>query len=345
MKKLSLIVLGLIVFSGLVFGNFSLSTASAEVIELKFGHHIPTASDNHKLFVAYAEKVGKETQGRVKITVYGSGTLIRMEDCLTSVRGGVCDIGFAAYTYEANKLGLNNVMRDPTLNIPSDEIGLRIWTALRNKFPEMRAEEEGFKLLMRSVNTSGGENIHTTGKKIRLPSDMKGMKIIATGDSTIAMKAAGASPISLGSPDWYMSLERKLADGLYGPYTVVDSRGCIPLLPYHLHVMLGRGLFGVLMNLEKWNALPPDIQKIMDECDAWLQDEWIKLNKRLLQKTLNKCNELGQTVYKPTPEELTSWRTLGVKITEAWIKKMDAMGKPGKAVYEEAKRLTKEYVN
>jgi TRAP-type C4-dicarboxylate transport system substrate-binding protein len=235
-------------------------------------------------------------------------------------------------------------MRDITLNIPTDEIGLRIWAALRDKFPEMRAEEKGFKVLARSINTSGGNSIHTTGKQIKVPKDMKGTKIIATGEATKTVEAAGGSAISLGSPDWYMSLERKLGDGLYGPYNVADSRGCIELLPYHLHAQLGRGNFATIMNQEKWNTFPPDIQKIIEECGAWYQAEYLKLGQRLLQEVLDKCKRLGQTVYQPTPEELQLWRNLGTGLTEDWIKKMEPLGKPAKAVYEEAQRLTKEYV-
>jgi TRAP-type C4-dicarboxylate transport system substrate-binding protein len=266
-----------------------------------------------------------------------------MEDCLTSVKGGVCDISFAAYTYEAKRLGLNNVMRDMALDIPTREIALRVWTELQDKFPEMRAEEKGFKVIARLINLYSANSIHTIQKLVKVPADLKGMKIIATGDSTKLVQAAGGSPISLGSPDWYMSLERKLGDGIVSPYIVIDSRGCTELLPFHTHVELGRGLYSIIMNEDRWNSLPSDIQKIIADCGTWLETEYDAVSKNLYRETLDKVKTLGQTIYKPNPEELLQWRALGARITEDWMERMKKMNKPGKAAFEEAQRLAKEY--
>ena len=333
-----------IAVSVLVFsGSTGVLFASNKVIRLKFGHHLPSVVIQAKTLVEYAERVKKATNGRVDITVYGDGSLLRMEDCLSSVESGIADIGFVAFAYETTRLGLNNVMNNVTVNIPTPKDGREIWDQLLAKFPEMREELKGYKFLVRAINTVGINDILTTDKIVRVPDDLKGMKIIATGESAKWIKESGASPLSLGSPDWYMSLERKLGDGVFAPVTVVDSRGCLELTPNITRLSLGRGTYGVIMNLKKWNSLPDDIKNQIEEVNAWLTERYPQTGAEAFLEADAKSKKNGTLIYYPNPEEKKLWRKLGEKSTAEWIEKMESMDKPGKAVFTELKRLTSKF--
>ena len=45
----------------------------------------------------------------------------------------------------------------------------------------------------------------------------------------------------------------------------------------------------------------------------------------------------------PTPQELKLWKEAVQPVHEKWIADTEAKGLPAKAVYDEAKRLIKEY--
>ncbi len=342
MKKQWLIVLMVSAAISFFSGSSHLFAASGSKIKLKFAHHIPSVTLQHKFFLEYADRVKKETNGQVEITVYGDGTLVRMEDCLDAVKSGITDIGWLAYAYEATQMGLNIVMRSITFHIPTAKDGRLVWKQLLDEFPEMREEVKDYKVLVRSFSMSGND-VHTTEKPVRVPSDLKGLKIIATGEAVKLMKAAGAIPLSLGSPDWYMSLERKLGDGVFAPLNVADSRGCVELLPYHTDMHLGRGIYSAIMSKKKWDSLPADVQTGFEAANEWLADHYPESGIQCMEESMEKARKLEQRIYKPTIEEMRQWWGLGKGLTEEWIQKMERIGKPGKAVYERAVELTKQF--
>jgi hypothetical protein len=45
----------------------------------------------------------------------------------------------------------------------------------------------------------------------------------------------------------------------------------------------------------------------------------------------------------PTPEEMQLWRQAVKPVHQKWIADNEAKGLPAKAIYQEAKRLIKEY--
>jgi TRAP-type C4-dicarboxylate transport system substrate-binding protein len=98
----------------------------------------------------------------------------------------------------------------------------------------------------------------------------------------------------------------------------------------------------MIMNLAKWNSLPPDIQKIIDGLSPWASDlawtEFVQSDAR----TERKWRESGHTVIDPTREELRLWLELGLPQAEKWIKKVEASGKQPRAIFDEALRLSEE---
>jgi tripartite ATP-independent transporter DctP family solute receptor len=65
---------------------------SSDVIELKFGHHMPESSVLHREAMLYVEAVAKKTQGRVKITIYPNQQLGNNQQMLELSRLGQIDI-------------------------------------------------------------------------------------------------------------------------------------------------------------------------------------------------------------------------------------------------------------
>ena len=315
--------------------------ASTEVIKLKFATNTSPTSPSHQYRMDWIKRVEEETNGRVDITMYPSESLVKEDDTYLSVVGGICDIAFVSVLFETGQWGLNNVLHQEAVSPPTDERGNLIWDELWNKFPEMRAEYGDVKVLWKFI--SGGNSLQTTGKEIRVPGDMTGMKIITGSSGIRIMQETNCSPVDLPAPEWYMALERKLGEGLYTYHYVMDLFGCTELLPYHLKLGLGSSAMLHIMNLDRWNSLPPDIQKIIEDLEPWITAETLRVGHQMDADVWDKCRELGHTIVEPTPEELSQWQELARPAAEDWIKENEKRGKPARAVFEEAMRLVKEY--
>ena len=52
---------------------------------------------------------------------------------------------------------------------------------------------------------------------------------------------------------------------------------------------------------------------------------------------------LGHTIYQPTQQEVDLWLDVSVAAAEKCISEEEAKGRPARALYEEAKRLSDQY--
>ena len=172
------------------------------------------------------------------------------------------------------------------------------------------------------------------------------MKIIALGGTFASeMAALGAAPIDVKVGDMYMALERGMAEGISAPMPVLDGFGILKLLPYHTMFEGGasEAVDMVLMNEKTWNKLPPDIQKIFEDLDSYLVQQLRQFDGMALDRAMNSAKEMNQTFITPTPEEMQLWVDAVQPVHQKWIAETEAKGLPAKAVYEEAKRLIREY--
>lgn len=80
--------------------------ANMEPMELKMPTNIGSNHALQKGFVAWADKVGEVTKGKIKITIYGSGSLLKPGSIYEGVRDGVGEIGQEDLAYNAAQFPL-----------------------------------------------------------------------------------------------------------------------------------------------------------------------------------------------------------------------------------------------
>ena len=317
-------------------------TASPEVINLKFSINAPATGYEYKNLSAWGDKVKEATQGRVEVTIFPSESLVKQADAYTSTMAGICDISYVSTLFEPGQFSLNNVMIQLAVSPPTDKRGIQLWDELWNEFPEMKEEFSKVKVLLKFL--SGGTGLQLTkGKEARVPEDMRGMKIITNVTGVEMLKMVDASPIDLPAPEWYTALERELGEGLWTNTYVMNMFGCTELLPYHLDLGLGAGAHTYIMNLDRWNSLPPDIQKAIEDLAPWWTDMQVNNSLEGQQRVWSKCEELGHTIVRPTMEEFQLWQDVALPSSDKWIETNEAKGKPAQEVFEEARRLSTKY--
>lgn len=327
---------GFIIF----FSGVPARSAEDKVIELKFASHVRYEPDIS--WLTWAKEIEKRTKGRVKITFYLGGSLLKPKAIRVATIKGQCDISFSALAFDASAYPLNMVLELPFMGYPNMEVATRIRREIIDKFPEVRAEYKGSKIMWVQANLA--RYLHSTKKPIITPKDVKGSKIAAFGPSTRIAEAIGGSPVPLMPNDLYMGLERGVAEAWIGPYAAMRGTQITKLLPYHNSTILSMGGNQVLMSMKTWNKLPPDIQKVFNDINPEFGARAeFERSLRLDAMALSDAEELGHTFIKNTPEEVAAWQEIVKPLHEKWITGAEAKGLPARAVYDEVKRLIREY--
>ena len=314
---------------------------TGKATELRFSIHTPPGSVVHTIATTWAKEVEQKTGGRVKVTVFPSQSLVHIKDIFPATTKGLCDIGFAPLQMDASRYPLSLVTGVGILGWPSGQAPTQIWTDLQEKFPQMAAEFKGVKVLWHYITMP--MTLHFTKKAVRVPADMKGLKIEAAGPLAAAMKFFGATPMVTAPSEWYMALDRGLEDGICHNYTPIFSLKVHTLLRTHTDVDFGLLGQAIIMNVDKWNSLPADVKKTIDDLRPWIEKKSVDISMDLAGEVRKICQGLGHTFIIPNAEEMKLWMEAAKPMHDAWIADTEAKGLPGQAVFKEAKRLIQKY--
>jgi len=88
-----------VVFVVAVFSFLFATSGAAEVIKIKFANYMPIMHTNTIVMGKFVDEVNKKLAGKVEITQYPAGTLLKAPQMAAGVASGVADMGLAHCSY------------------------------------------------------------------------------------------------------------------------------------------------------------------------------------------------------------------------------------------------------
>jgi len=295
----------------------------------------------------WLKKIEEVTKGRVKIESYWSQTLAKGPDTLNAIKTGVADMGWCVQGYWPGVFPLTDVINLPALGFKTGEKGSEVLWRLYDKFHEIQREYKDVHALI--LHTSAPYFLITTKKQVKTLEDIKGLKLRALGGvASDQMKALGAVPILIPMPENYLAMDKGVIDGMAAPweatlafrfYEVVKYYGMVPLS--------GAGVDSVLINKQKWESLPKDIQQAimsvsgLEGSKFWGRNFFDTAEQGCLERI--KQGNYQMVKYEPPPEELQRWVRASMPIWDEWVKKMEEKGLPvARQIINSALEMIKE---
>ena len=341
MKKTFVLLVCLLSLVILLGSSRPARTAPANVIELKLASLVPPVHTmNRSIITPWIKEVEQRTQGRVKVSIFPAETLGKARDDYDLAARGVAEVAEFVHAYTPGRFPLSSVM-DLPLGVPSSKIGCRIFWELYEKY--MKQEYSDVKLLCLFTTEPG--QIAMTKKLVKTMSDLKGMRLRSPGPrQTALLRAFGASPLTIPGPDMYDALQKGMADGALLPISGVRDFKVEELIKYTTIGNFYALPNGIVMNLNTWKSLPPDIQKIIDETTGLrLAEKGGEAFDRTGAQVQEEQRKRGAEYYQLPPAEMKIFREKFKVVTDAWVAEMESKGLPGKKVFEEATSLVQKY--
>jgi TRAP-type C4-dicarboxylate transport system substrate-binding protein len=268
MKKILCITLALVMALSLCIGLTGCGESKSEgddtVYELTLSMHDPKTTANAIYMQEWIDKVAEATDGHVKITLYDNATLSAATDIGDNVKGGSVDIGWLYTSYYAGQFPLSDVINLPMQGFGDPVVSTEVLWALQEKYPQVEEEWSDFKLLMLYGNP--GMIFASGDKPISSVSDLKGLTVrCPSGAITDVLTSWGASPVTMAPPDLYEAIEKKNIDAYIFEPAGICNFSLQEITKYYTDYPLYDGPFALIMNKDKWNALPEEYQKAIEE--------------------------------------------------------------------------------
>lgn len=284
---------------------------------LPIGHHVTRGQE------LYAKLIMEKAKGKVKVEVYPAGQLYTDKDMTTVLPSGAVDMGTVTNDQWTGLVPSLMVLQLP-LFYDDRPHWWRTMDGEAGEILKKELEKAGVKFLY--WMDYGGVEL-ATKFPLRKLEDLKGKRMRGYGETSVKyLGLLGSTPTFLGGGEMYMALQRGIIDGTYSGTTSFYDRKIYEVTKY---VCVGPHNFSpflVLINLKKWNELPPDIQKAMLEA-APIAQEW---GRKECEKRDIECLELlkkkGMEVYTLNPEEKKRWREASKGIIDIFYKRAGDLG-------------------
>jgi len=265
---------------------------------LRFGHTDPPDGLRHKAALLFADKVKEYTQGRYSVDVHHSGTLGNDPKLLEQVKLGAIDFavsGIAIYANQVPELGL---LALPYL-VESYEQGWQLYDTspwVREWFAKLQAKN----MRILSMFEAGFRQL-TSKKPVRVPEDVKGMKIrIAKSQVYVWLwSTLGANPTVMGMDEVYISLQQGVVDAQENPIPTIHVQKFYEVakniaLTNHIYAPIPLSI-----TEKRWQSFSPADQaavlKAAQEAATWHRKAVLDEDDNMLADMKSK----GATVIKP----------------------------------------------
>ena len=321
--------------------------AAQETVTLKVAHFLPTSSNFHKLvLVPWCEKISKESGGQLKCQIYPSmqlgGTPPQLFD---QVRDGVADVAWTLPTYQAGRFTKSEVFELPFMVKSSEKGSQAMWDYIHKNAMD---EFKGVKLVFTHLHD--GNQLQFGKKSVKTLEDMKGLKLRAPsriGSKTLA--ALGAVPVQMPAPAVPEAVSKGVVDGASIPWEVMTAFKLQEICKTHTETAPhqakhANSIFAFIMNPAKYNSLPPNLKKVIDnnsglETSRWVGktfDSFTAPARKIAVDRKNTFNVLSDAEYQ-------RWVKATEQVDDGWIREADAKGANGRALLNDAKALLKKY--
>jgi len=316
-------------------------------IELSLSHFFPgTHYVEVEQIPAWISDIEAATDGRVKITVYAAGTLLKGPETYDGVVRGVADIGMQPPQWSPGRFPAWTVFELPGLYLPNPEVAAKVtWEA----FKSIDALTPPDSKMLYAFSTGPGAVY--SKNPVRTLEDLKGMEVYATGATADIAKAWGAIPVGGDRSEVYLSLQKGIIDGdISGPPEVLLGYREAEVIDYITLLEGQAGIPGfynksflVFMNLDKWNALPPDIQEAFDTVNSEWAGKAGKIWAAHMQEGLDFATECGVEFIEISPEELDRWMEPILPLRDQYVADMIAEGVPGQEIFDTVNSICNKY--
>ena len=303
----------------------------------------PQALDQTRHLNPWAEKVTKESGGKLKVEVYPNMQLGgKPADLPQQLEDGVVDIIWTVAGFTPGRFpGLEGV------ELPFMNTGLSATQSPAvMEFAQkhlLNNEFKGIKII--SIHTTDAAILHSRNKPFRTLDDWKGQKVRVAGRFIGEMvKAYGGTPVGIPLGGVYEALERGQVDAMLINWAITQPYRFYEVTKHHTNNALFQGTLLTLMSQRSYDKLPADMKKVIDnnsgiEYAKYIGAVWDTTTGPAVEATRNNKNN----VFELPPDELARWQKAAEPVYQVWIGEMNKLGRNGQQMFDDLKTITAKY--
>ncbi len=252
-----------------------------------------------------AERIGKASNGRLRIKVYAGGELVPPLEVFDAVRHGTVQMGHDASYYHRGKVPAAQYFTSIPFGLNANETNA--WLYYGGGWKLWREYYAEFNLIPFPAGQTGVQMGGWFNKEINSVEDLAGLKMRIPGLGGEVMQRAGVTQVTLAASEIFTSLQTGVVDAAewVGPYNDV-SLGLHKAARYYYYPGWHEPgpMLELIVNKDAWETLPDDLKAIVElGCQAInldMQSEYNYGNAVALQQLMADPN----VEVRPFPDDV-----------------------------------------
>jgi TRAP-type transport system periplasmic protein len=333
--------------AAVALGAPALTGQAQQTVTLKF-HTFMSPQSNVWLSMhkPWMEKIEKESGGRIKFEGYPAmqlgGTPVQLYD---QAKDGVVDVVWTLPGNTAGRFPRVEVFELPFMMSNAEATSKAFW-----EYVQTVAVDEFKETQLIALQVHGPGVIHTVDKPVKSIADMRGLKLRApTRQVTKLLGVLGATPVGMPLPQIPDALSKGTITGCVIPWEVVPSVKVNELTKFHAEFDPAGGAlytttFVTAMNKAKYNSLPPDLKKVIDNNSGMATSaQWGKIQQGNDVPGRKSASDRGNTIYTVSAAEAQEFRRKSRTVEVEWVEDMNKKGFDGKKLLDTARSLIEKH--
>jgi TRAP-type C4-dicarboxylate transport system substrate-binding protein len=325
----------------------SSNAALAQDVTLRVHTFMPPVANPYRHFLTpWAEKVAKDSKGRINVQLYPAMQLGgKAPQLLQQVRDGVVDV---IWTLPGFTPGV--IVKDEVFELPFIHRDTRSSVLALQDFADMHLKSELAPYHPLLLHAHAGALFMTKNAIMKIE-DFKGMKIRSPSRTgTWIIEALGGSGLQLPLPELAPMLSKGTVDGAILTYEIAPAVKMQELVDYFTTLSgaqprMATTVFAFLMNKQKYESLPADLKKVIDDNSG-------RNLAPFAIKVWDMIDADGLKVMHGTPKnkfvtldaaETERFRKAVAPVNDRFIAEINQRGGDGAKVIADAKALIEKY--
>lgn len=297
--------------------------------ELKLASFVPpTHSIWAGVLMPWAKEVEKRSGGKLKIAGYPSMQLGgKPPELYRQMVQGIADIVFTLPGYTSGDFPMMSLTELPGTATSAHDGTNKLWQKLNEGY--FKQEFKDAKILM--LWNSDNAGFMTRDKPIRKIADVKGLRLRAPSAAQAAqIEHLGGIGVSMPVTQIYNGIERGTIDGTQIPLSAMIDFKLIEVVKHlTVNTPLGRSPFLVSMQLKRYESLPAELRKIIDDTTGLKlslegSSDYDAQNKKALELAKKE-----RDVYELSDKEHKEWLDYFAPLNKKEAARVDQLGLPG----------------
>ncbi len=273
----------------------------------------------------FAELIGKMSDGRLTVKVYGAGELVPALEVFDAVSNGTAQMGHSAAYYWKGKDPAAQFFTSVPFGLNAQEINS--WIQYGGGQALWDEVYQPFNLKPLAGGNSGVQMAGWFNKKIESLDDLNGLKMRIPGLGGEVLKRLGGVPVTIPGGELFTALQTGAIDATewVGPYNDLTF-GFYKVASYYYYPGWHEpgSTIEFMINLDAWDALPEDLQVMVKTAARAINqdmlDEYTARNNAALEQLVN---EHGVKLERLPDEVLSELQRVAEEVTLEVAKSSD----------------------